>query len=75
MPHGRLNIWPKNFNQVHLSRMSSFKEIPKGYFRLLLREWRNRIKEVKTHDKRLLKHKASAGTIPLPLNTNTHTGE
>lgn len=74
-PHGRLNIWPKNFNQVRLSRMSSFKEISTGDFRLLLREWRNRIKEVKTHDKRRLKHKASAGTAPPPscsIQTHTH---
>lgn len=54
----------KNFNQVRLSRMSCFKEISTGDFRLLLREWRNRIKEVKAHDKRRLKHKASAGTAP-----------
>ena len=55
--------------------MSSFKEISTGDFRLLLREWRNRIKEVKTHDKRRLKHKASAGTAPPPPSRSiqTHT--
>lgn len=46
--------------------MSCFKEISTVDLRLLLREWRNRIKEVKTHDKRRLKHKASAGTAPPP---------
>lgn len=53
--------------------MSYFKEISTGYFRLLLREWRNGIKEVKKHDKRRLKHKASAGTAPLPPAQYKHT--
>ena len=65
----------KNFNQVRLSRMSCFKEIYTGEFRLLLREWRNIIKVVKGHDKRRLKHKASAGTAPPPPSRSiqTHT--